>query len=280
MPARITVTSRTSPADEISAEEGLQIAFGMALWGFGTEADGVLTTAVSGATFDLANGVYPTIEDYFNECYLAYGADASAYDAVEPADGTLVMDEARATFISTEGPKDPTLGGGVPSIAGIQKLSDTEVSVTTEGFDATAVYNLGITVSPLHYYGDEANYDYDNNQFGFDFGDLSSVTDKTTQPLGAGPYRFIKYENKVVYLEANEKLLYGECPRPIMCSTRKPLMRNMISGIAAGTIDVANPSFSNNAVDEIVSNNSNGELTGDIITTSTVDNLGLRLHRH
>ena len=191
----------------------------------------------------------------------------------EPADETLVMDEARATFISTEGPKDPTLGGGVPSIAGIQKLSDTEVTVTTEGFDATAVYNLGIQVSPLHYYGDESKYDYDNNQFGFDFEDLSSVTDKTTQPLGAGPYRFVKYENKVVYLEANEYYYMG-MPKTYYVQYKETVDADMISGVAAGTIDVANPSFSNTAADEIVSNNSNGELTGDIITTDTVDNLG------
>jgi len=262
------------PADQISSTPGLDVAYSMVLWGFASEADGILTGAATGTTYDLNAGVYPTVEDFYNECFAAYGGDASAYDATpEPADGTLVMDEARATFISTEGPKDPTLGGGVPNIAGIKKVSDTEVTVTTEGFDATAVYNLGIQVSPLHYYGDESKYDYDNNMFGFDFGDVSIVDSKTTQPLGAGPYRFIKYENKVVYLEANE-YYYKGMPKTYYLQYKETADADMIPGVQAGTIDVANPSFSNDAVAAIVAGNSNGELTGDVVTTDTVDNLG------
>ena len=133
--------------EQINAEVGLQVAYGMALWGYGTEADGILTTA-SGATYDLANGVYPTIEDYYNETYAAYGGDPEAYWGVEAADDTSVVDEARGVFISTEGPKDASMAGGVPNITGIKKVSDTEVTVTTTGFDATAVYTLGITVAP------------------------------------------------------------------------------------------------------------------------------------
>jgi peptide/nickel transport system substrate-binding protein len=259
--------------DEITAEPGLQVAFGIAFWGFGEVADGVLT-GVSGKTFDLKGGVYPTIDDYYTEAYTKYAGDPSAYDATpEPADGTGVMDEARNTFINTEGPKDPSMSGGVPNIAGIKKVSDTEVTVTTEGFDATAVYNLGIFVSPLHYYGDEAKYDYDNNKFGFDFKDLSSVTDKTTQPLGAGPYRFVKYENKVVYLEANENYYKG-MPKTYYVQYKETVDADMVSGVQAGTIDVANPTFNNTAVDEIKKDNPNGEITGEVITTSTVDNLG------
>ncbi len=259
--------------DQITAEPGLQVAFGIAIWGFGEVADGVLT-GVSGKTFDLANGVYPTIADYLAEAKAKYDGDPAAYDAVpENADGTGVVDEARGTFINTEGPKDPSMTGGVPNISGIKKISDTEVTITTEGFDATAVYNLGIQVSPLHYYGDESMYDYDNNQFGFTYGDISAINDKTTQPLGAGPYRFVKYENKVVYLEANENYYKG-MPKTYYVQYKETVDADMVSGIAAGTIDVANPGFSNTTVDEIKGDNSNNELTGDVITTNTVDNLG------
>ena len=61
----------------------------------------------------------------------------------------------------------------------------------------------------MHYYGDASLYDYDNNQFGFTRGDLSAVRDKSNQPLGAGPYKFVKYENKTVYMEANENYYKG-----------------------------------------------------------------------
>jgi peptide/nickel transport system substrate-binding protein len=49
--------------DEVKADEGLQVAFGMALWGFGEVADGVLTSK-SGKTWTLAESK-PTIEDYY-----------------------------------------------------------------------------------------------------------------------------------------------------------------------------------------------------------------------
>ena len=86
---------------------------------------------------------------------------------------------------------------------------------------------------PLHYYGDEAKYDYDNNQFGFDYGDLSSINDKTTTPLGAGPYRFVQYENKVVYLEANE-YYYKGMPKTYYLQYKETVDADMISGNPGG----------------------------------------------
>ena len=69
--------------------------------------------------------------------------------------------------------------------------------------------SLGVIVEPMHYYGDASLYDYDNNQFGFTRGDLSAVRDKANQPLGAGPYKFVKYENKTVYHGSKRELLQG-----------------------------------------------------------------------
>lgn len=258
--------------EQITSTPGLDIAFGMAMWGYGTEADGTLTAA-SGATFDLAGGVYPSIDDYYSECLAAYGGDPAAYDSVENADGSLVMDVARATFISTEGPKDPSLVGGIPNIAGIKKLSDTEVEITVDGFDATAVYSLGIVVAPVHYYGDLAKYDYENNQFGFDFKDLSGIQAKTAEPMGAGPYRFMKYENKVVYFEGNDNYYKGT-PLTYYMQFKETQEADKVSAVGTGTVDISNPSFSNDAVEEIKSYNPNGEITGDVIETNTVDNLG------
>ena len=36
--------------------------------------------------------------------------------------------------------------------------------------EATTIYQLGVIVEPMHYYGDASLYDYDNNQFGFTRG--------------------------------------------------------------------------------------------------------------
>ncbi len=260
-------------ADEIAADDGLKIMFGMVMWGYGTVKDKILT-APSGKTWDLSKKEYPTIEDYYNEAYAAYEGDAAAYWKVEAADDDSVLDAAKNAFILKWGPLDAEMGSkGIPNIEGIKKISDTEVQVTVAGFDATAIYNLGISVSPLHYYGDKAKYDYANNKFGFDRGDLSSIKAKTTTPMGAGPYKFIKFENKVVYFEANEYYYEGE-PLTKNLQFKETNDNDKISGVGTGTIDLTDPSFSTAAVEEICSYNSNGKTTGDKLVTTTVDNLG------
>jgi peptide/nickel transport system substrate-binding protein len=261
-------------ADEVMADENLYVAFGMALWGYGTvEEDGSLTSAVTGTKWNLTDE-FPTIDDYLAEVKAAYENDPEAYWAVEAPDDTDVYETARGKFISTEGPKDPELGGkGIANIAGIEKLSDTQVQITTEGYDAAAVYTMGIQVAPLHYYGSADMYDYDANKFGFEFGDLSSIRDKTTMPMGAGPYKFVKYDKKIVYFEANENYYKGE-PVTKNLQFKETADADKISGIGTGTIDITDPNYGTAGVEEISGYNSNGEVTGDVITTSTVNNLG------
>lgn len=259
---------------DIKGKEGMEIMLGMVLWGYGSiEDDGSLTAAVSGKTWDLKT-TFPTVEEYFEEYYAAYEGDPVAYAGLESAVEADVYAEAKGLFIGSEGPKDPSLGGaGIPNITGIKKLSSSEVTITISGIDAAAVYRLGIQIAPLHYYGDKAKYDYNNNKFGFDFGDLSGVQSKTTQPMGAGPYRFIKYENKVIYFEANENYWRGQ-PKTYYVQFKEGADADKISGVSAGTIDVTDPSFGTAAVAEISSINTNGELVGNVIVTNTVDNLG------
>jgi len=91
--------------------------------------------------------------------------------------------------------------------------------------------------------------------------------------MGAGPYRFIKYENKVVYFEANENYYKG-APKTYYIQFKETADADMVPGVATGTIDISDPSFSTAVVEEINSHNSNGEVTGDVIVTNTVNNLG------
>ena len=140
--------------------------------------------------------------------------------------------------------------------------------------DAVAIYQLGVAICPLHYYGDASLYDYDNDSFGFPKGDLSLVRAKTTQPMGAGPYKFVKFENGVVYFEANENYFKGAPKIKDMNFLETTADQDKLNGITTGTIDIGDPSFTNDNIAAIMATNSNGELTGDIITTNTVDNRG------
>lgn len=256
--------------DEIT--DDLKVAFGMVEWGFGEYADGVVTSA-SGATFDIANGTYPVIEDYYDAAVAKYG-DAAAYDeAGESATGAVVVDNAKATFISEYGSQDESMGGeGVPNIAGIKRIDDYTASITVEGYSATTVYNLTSYIIPLHYYGDASKYDYDNNQFGFDFGDTSSIQ-SNNKPMGSGPYMFDRYENKIVYFTANENYWQG-APKTKEMQFKETGESDKVAALGTATADVTNPSGSKAKLEEIASYNSNGEADGDVLTTSMVDNRG------
>ncbi len=291
--------------EEVAASEGLKTVLGMALWGFGkvryeydaagltkllnaAEGDTVLvadvkglvtkkvfTAGVSGKEYDLTAGEYPSLEDYYSETYAAYEGDPVAYAGTESPNEVDVFGNVKGQFIGFWGPKDEAMGGtGVPNISGIKKLDDYTVEVKTTGYEAPAVYSiLGIQVAPLHYYGDRAQYDYENNQFGFPFGDLSIAQSKTTQPMGAGAYKYVKYDNRVVYFEANEHYYKG-APKIKYIQFKETASAEVASGVNTGVVDAGEMSGTKANFEMIAGFNSNGDITGDKISTSKVDNLG------
>lgn len=207
--------------------------------------------AMYGADYKTLGSNYGGDEGYFDE------------DVASLAEAQLVQ----AKVAAGEGEE-------VPNIEGIKKLGDYEFEVTTNGFDATVIYRFNdIGIAPLHYYGDEAQYDYENNQFGFPRGDLSIVKEKGAVPMGAGPYKFVKYENKIVYLEANDSYYKG-APKIKNVQFKESQEADMVPGIQQGTIDLADPDGSKAKFEQIRGINSNGELNGDKIITNAVDNRG------
>ena len=273
--------------------DGAKVAFAMRMWGFGglsctTEvAEGeeaiavadcadpvVFKTAATETVFDLVE-TFPTLDDYVTEILAAYGNDLAAAFPYESAAGTDIYTPTKAAFIGKWGPLDENMGeGGVPNISGIKKIDDYTVEVTTNGYEAPAVYSiLGLSITPLHYYGDPAKYDYENNMFGFDFGDLSKQESLTATPMGAGPYKFIKYDNRVVYFEANP-YYYRGCPKIREVQFRETQSNEVVTALETGTADAGEMSYNATRYEEVMSYNGNGEMTGPVITSSLVDNLG------
>ena len=256
-------------AGAVSDDEAIAadpIANAMANWGYGKAEDGVLT-APSGATFDVKGGTAPTVDDFWNEIMAAYDNDVlAATDKEKAGDGILdMLDDEYKNSVET--------GDSAANIAGIEKTGDYSMVVHMDKLDATAIYSLMVEIAPLHYYGDKSLYDYDNNSFGFTKGDLSAVRSKTTTPLGAGPYVFQKYENKIVYFTANDNYYLGA---PVVKDVQMKVTQQADAepAIVQGTIDVAEPSANKSTLEQIAGDNSNGELTGDKIATSLVDNNG------
>ncbi|MBG0784354.1 MAG: ABC transporter substrate-binding protein [Anaerolineaceae bacterium] len=261
-------------ADEIKASDGLAQAFAIALWSYGDFTDGVLTTICTEKTFDLVD-TFPTVADQAESLVCYYDGDAAAAMLSETPNGIDIDANVRSAFIGYWGPLDEAMGGtGVPNIAGIVKVDDYTVEVTVNGYSAPAVYSiLGIEVSPMHYYGDVDKYDYANNMFGFDYGDLSKQLSLTATPMGAGPYKFIEYANRTVYFEANE-FYYRGCPKIAEIQFKETASAEFPSAVQTGTADAGELTYSSERYAEIKSYNSNGEMTGDVITSSMVDNLG------
>lgn len=233
----------------------------------------VFTGKYTGKTWDLSE-TFPTLEDFYSEFHTAYNGDPVEYWNTEGVDDTDVYKTAQSDFILEWGPKDRTLAGkGVANIEGIKKLDEYTVEITTNGYSGSDIYTLGVIVAPLHYYGDESKYDYDNNRFGFDFKNVSKALSKSATPLGAGPYRFIKYDENTIYFESNEHYYRG-APKTAELQFKVMGDDEMVSAVHSGAADIASPAFSAEIVDEIITSNSDEGLTGGSITTVTVDNLG------
>ena len=235
----------------------------------GAAAEG--DVAAAGAAWGFS-GESKTVEDLALEIGNQYGWSFSAMEKeVGNSDAlSAMMDEDVYNDYPTIGVKT---GDSAANISGIKKTGDYSMTVTLDKVDATAIYQLGVTIAPMHYYGDPSLYDYDNNQFGFPKGDLSSVRAKTTSPMGAGPYKYIKYEDGVVYFEANDSYFLGAPKTKYLNFQQCMSDDDKLNGVITGTIDIADPTFSNDTVDAIEKANG-GELDGDKITTNTVDNLG------
>lgn len=255
--------------DYLESVGNSEVALGMFAWGFGDVNDDgtVLTGAGTGTEYNIAD---LTIADYWTELQAKYDNDLVTMSETEVAGDDLftMLNEDYPEF--TQG---ITTGDSAANISGIEKTGDYSLRVTMDKFDAVAIYQLGVAVAPLHYYGDTSKYDYDNNMFGFTKGDLSIVKDKTTQPLGAGPYKFDSYENGVVTFTANENYFKGE-PKIKTILFKETPESDKLTGVASGTFDISDPSMSVDVLKNIKNYNSNGEVTGDVLTTDLVDNLG------
>ena len=219
------------------------------------------------------SGTSETVEDFAMEIGETYDWSFSAMEA------EVGLSDALADMMDADVYNDyPTIGiktgESAPNIAGIQKTGDYSMRVVLTKVDAVAIYQLGVTIAPMHYYGDASLYDYDNNSFGFPKGDLSSVRAKTTQPMGAGPYKFLKFENGVVNFEANDSYYLG-APKTKYVNFFETLSEDdKLNGVVTGTIDITDPSMSVDVAKAISDKNGGAGLVGDVITTDLVNNLG------
>ena len=235
----------------IAAGYGTNVSEGAAAWGFG----GLAADA--------------TAADFFNMMFETYAGDLNSLSSTETAGSSLfdLMENSAAYTVGV------STGAGAPNIEGIKKTGDYSLEITVETIDPTFIYQLTLQVAPMHYYGNADEYDYENNKFGFTKGDLSGIREKTTKPLGAGPYKYVSYQNNILSLEANESYFLG-APKIKNFKFQGVSNADKLTGMTTDLFDVTVPNYNDDDIAAIKAANSNGELKGDKLTTIATDFLG------
>ncbi len=192
--------------------------------------------------------------------------------------------------------------GRVKNISGIRRVNKYKMTITSYGYEKDMIKSLQVPICPLHYYGDDAKYDYEKNMFGFKRGRASFVCSEKKPPLGAGPYRYVKCENNIAYFASNE-IYYKGCPKiafvqmkdmeDSLNSAQKriddkandekegqmsdepsdkdlPIRNAQAVEMAEGTVDVINAGATAEDLFWISQANSNKELSGDKIEVEFV----------
>ena len=240
-----------------SAADANDVATAAGAWGF----DGLAADA--------------TAADFWNAIVAAYGYDISDDGINAETAGTSIsaLIEAEIGDTFSDYTVGVQTGESAANVSGIVKTGDYSMTVTLTEVSANAIYQIPVTVCPMHYYGETEKYDYDNNKFGFDKGDLSHVKSVTSAPVGSGPYTFESYSNGAVTLQKNAGYWKGE-PKIDTIIWREMQDVDKIPGVVSGTIDITDPSYSAEAAEQIKKANSNGEISGDVLQTDLVANLG------
>ncbi len=241
--------------------------------GYAADSNDVATAAGAWGFDGLAADA--TAADFWNAIVAAYGYDISDDGINAETAGTSIsaLIEAEIGDTFSDYTVGVQTGESAANVSGIVKTGDYSMTVTLTEVSASAIYQIPVTVCPMHYYGETEKYDYDNNKFGFDKGDLSHVKSVTSAPVGSGPYTFESYANGAVTLQKNAGYWKGE-PKIDTIIWREMQDVDKIPGVVSGTIDVTDPSYSSEAAEQIKKANSNGEISGDVLQTDLVANLG------
>ena len=193
-------------AEELKNSRGLQIAFAEYFWGYaaGRNDDG-LWEENGGGTYDLSTA-YPTEEGFWELIARKHRFDVSDsginYEKMGDEDFCELlerrMEVSCPSLFEATGRK-----AGAASVSGIRKTGLYSLQITMTRNVGTEIGKMDIPVCPLHWYGNEQEYDYRADRFGFAKGDLSGVLRSGKPALGAGPYQMLRESGGTVILGAN-----------------------------------------------------------------------------
>lgn len=176
---------------QVKADPQLQVQLGMAMWGYGH------------AYFEGA-----TTADYWQAILNEYDGDVLLAAETEMVNSSI--------FDLIEGYEEKYgvtvyVGDPVETIEGLIRTGDFTMTIrASEESEAILQALAELPIMPLHYYGDEENYAWENAAFGFEKGNLDPLHEKDAMPLGCGAYAFAGYEDGVATLTSNAQYFAGD----------------------------------------------------------------------
>jgi peptide/nickel transport system substrate-binding protein len=133
-------------------------------------------------------------------------------------------------------------GVNVTEIAGIKKVDDYTCTVLFNSPNISGDKQVAwIPIIPKHYYGKD-----------FTKGKLDGIKALNGAPLGAGPYKFVSYQDNIVTLEANT-LYFGEITKIPTVKFQVVSEADRVDALIAGDIDITDPSASLEVIDQVES---------------------------
>ena len=254
-------------ANQVKLSASLQAALSMVVWGFATVDEGVLTT-LSGKTFDLNAGIYPSAVDFFEETFLKYEGDAVTYAKEESAVTADILQLTKDAYVQYWGPQDPSVSYVDCSyITGIERVDSRTLSIALNTLTRQDLHTLlDVYIAPLHYYGDAASFDAATHQPGFTRNELEPLQEKNAEPLGSGAYSLAAYENGTARLTANTAYWRGT-PAIAEVHLSEVSEIDRISDVAGDALDITTVSGANNALAAVTTHNIAEKLSGNVITT-------------
>jgi len=243
--------------EEVAKSETLKVAFGMAMWGYGSvDGESKRFTDKLGNTYDLSKSdTQLTAAIYWENILKDYDYDVNALN--EQTAGTEIYEFLHNLYLLKVGGKE--VEGGIPNISGItsgkMKCDDgverEYVKLSVNGVDPTAIFKMAIEVAPFHYYTEGYSGTLNENGVALNTPEfMSHLKSKNNKPVGAGPYKFLSYKDNVVTYEANDNFLLG-APKIKTLRYQVISLGSELDALKTGTVHYSDPSASPEIINDI-----------------------------
>lgn len=241
--------------EQVSQSSNLQTAFAMVMWKYGSVDQQGIFKDNTGKIYDFARDKVDA-KVFWDNIVDMHGYDLGDNGInSERANNITIQEFIKSAYLNAEG----KVYGGVQNINGITSgemvcddgIEREYVRIILNGIDPNAIYRMGVSVAPFHYYIDgytgalnDNGVDPDNIKF------INFLKTKNDKPLGAGPYILKDYKDNIVTYTANDYFLLGS-PKIKSLNYREVALGEELEAVKSGTVHYSNPPASMTIVNDI-----------------------------